>query len=114
MEIDTKARYVPIEKRFENINQGFKSYIEANKAELLAMDRFIELKDIPDFVPNDFNPGRPTLFLINEKPYPASEMVENIIEGLRGAQEIVTIKVNNLSIDTSPFNTKNKWPDEEK
>ena len=80
--IDTSGRYIPIEKRFNNINRDFKSYIEANKAELLAIDRNITLKDESILVANSFNPGRPTFFLINDKPYPSSEIVENIIESL--------------------------------
>ena len=111
--IDTKGRYTPIEGRFNNINRNLKSYIEANKAELLAIDRNITLKDESILVANPFNPGRPTFFLINDRPYPSSEIVENIIESLQEASDIVTIEVHNLTLDTSPFQTQNKWPDKE-
>lgn len=111
--IDKENRYLPIAKRFDSINRGIKSYIEANKAELLAIDRNIKLKDESILMSNPFDPGRPTFFLINDAPYPSSEIVENIIESLQKASDIVTIEVHNLSLDTSPFKTENKWPDKE-
>jgi hypothetical protein len=80
--IDKENRYLPIAKRFDSINRGIKSYIEANKAELLAIDRNIKLKDESILMSNPFDPGRPTFFLINDAPYPSSEIVENIIESL--------------------------------
>lgn len=112
VEKDPDGNYIPIENRFDPISNAIFSYAEANAHKLLNMDRQIELK-APDMFDVQLNAGRPIMFFINEQPLPASEMIQEIIDGLMndGEQEIF-INIKNLSFELTPFDLSVHWDDE--
>lgn len=109
-EIDTKGRYIPIEARFQPIEPAIVSYIKANQDKLLNLNKNVSLKT-PELFNENFNPGRPVLFLINETPLLASAMVQEIINQLiPNFNDTVYINIKGLEVNSHSFQTSKHWP----
>lgn len=111
-EKDPQDKYSVIENRFEPISQAIFTFTEANIHKLLNMDKNISLQEADMFSP-EFNGGRPIMFFINENPFPASEMIQEIINGLStNFDAAVFININNLELNLNSFYTSAKWDTE--
>ena len=61
-------------------------------------------------LPKDFNAGRPTFFLINGTPLPVSEIILNVIDGLKEEEnQAAYVRVNNVALDTRVFDIGKRW-----
>lgn len=106
---DPDGKFIPIENRFVSIEGGIHSYIKANQDKLLNINRQVSLKT-PDLFEIDFDPGKPIIFFINEKPILASAMIQEIINSLDSKFDgTVYIKIQNLFINSSGFSTGAHW-----
>ena len=107
--IDKEGKYSPVEARFAPIEQGIISYIKANQDKLLNLNRNVLLKT-PELFNENFNPGRPILFLINETPLLASAMVQEIINQLSpNFNDLVYINIKGLEVNSHSFQTSKHW-----
>lgn len=106
--------YKPIESRFDPIRKSIETYSKSALDKLLNFNHNIYLKN-PDLIEEDlrgFDPGRPAFFFINGKPIPTSEMIDDIIEGLRDGGDVL-IKIKDFDISTGSFSgVTERWPDE--
>lgn len=107
--------YKSIESRFVPIRSAINTYAKSALDKLLNFNHEIELKNA-DLIQEDFrgvDVGKPAFYFIGEKVIPTSEMIDDIILGLKNTNEIVSIKIKDFLIDTSSFNeTKERWPKE--
>lgn len=109
VEKDTNNKYTEVEKRFSPISNAINTFIAANVHKMLNMDKNITLKQ-PELFNPAFNAGRPIIFFINENPFPASEIIQEIINGLSSEfGSSVFINIQNLNLNTSSFDTEKKW-----
>lgn len=109
IEKDQAGKYIDVEKRFEPISKAILTFTEANAHKMLNMDKNIVLQEANLFDP-EFNGGRPIMFFINENPFPASEMIQEIIDSLSADfNSAVFVNVNNLELDLDSFQTSAKW-----
>lgn len=109
--------YVPVRDRFSVILEGVESYIKANTDKLLNFNRDIILKN-PDLLDVNVDPGRPTIFLINENAYPTSFLIEQIILSIDShfgidQNSVLWIDPTSFSVDSSGFDTGEVWKESE-
>ena len=112
LEKDTEGDYIPVEKRFEAINGGIKTYVESSIRRTIELEREAVLKD-PELFDKELEPGKPVFFFINNKPFPTSAIIGRIIEELRGLDDIVIIKTSNVFLNLygtgGGFMVEKKW-----
>lgn len=109
--------YVPVRDRFNVILEGVESYIKANTDKLLNFNRDIILKN-PDLLDVNIDPGRPTIFLINEDAYPTSFLIEQLILSIDShfgidQNSVLWIDPTSFLIDSSGFDTGEVWKESE-
>lgn len=98
LEKDKEGKYIPVEKRFETINGGIKTYVESVIRRTIEIEREATLQS-PELFDKRLAPGKPVFFFINNKPFPTSEIIRRIIEELRGLDDVVMIKTRNVRLD---------------